>query len=214
MKSINNLLPILFLIIPFITFSQEDIKQQILGYTDSTEVMIRNGRKLVVDKTIRGDNAGATETINYLKKTIDKEYVIFYPTEELLLALANSNFEQFLFTAANFNNLLEEKTKQIQLDYISGQIHNFLNQEITLIRKDLENSNLNTEDKRFIELYINFYEGQDNYVLNKSIKSFQKTYPDSEYNSFFDLIKNSIAYMGFCSKIKLNTPELFNFVTT
>ena len=105
--------------------------------------MIRNGRKLVVDKTVRGDSQGAVEAMNYLKNHVDAAYIIFYPAEELLLNLANSNFQQFLYTAAHFNNLLEDKTKYIMVDNITGQINAFLTGEMKLIEKDLERSDLN-----------------------------------------------------------------------
>ncbi len=190
----------LLVVAPILTFAQKDIKQQIISYTDSTEIMIRNGRKLVADKTTRGDNRGAIETMNYLKNNIDDEYIIFYPAEELLIRLANSDFHQFLYIAAHFDHLLDDKTKYITFDNITAQIHEFLSQEIKLIEKDLEQSELNAESKEFIQLYVRYYKGEDNNDLNKSIKSFQKSYPGSKFNRFLDLIKKQTtpAWMNFC----------------
>ena len=196
-----RILPLVFLFVcPFLVSAQEDIREQIIGYTDSTEIMIRNGRKLVADKTIRGDNQGAIETMNYLKNNVSEEYVIFYPAEELLISLANSNFEQFLYAAANYETLLSDKTKYVQVENITEQIHAFLSQELQLIKKDLERSNINSEGKELIQLYIRYYEGEDNYELNKSVKEFRKTYPDSEYVSFLRLIENYVTNnaMNFC----------------
>ncbi len=199
MKTIRVLFLVSFLI-PLVSFAQEDIKNQIISFTDSTEIMIRNGRRLVVDQTVKGDSQRAIETINFLKKTVDKDYVIFYPAEELLLALANSNFEQFLYIAGNFDNFLEGKTKYVQTENITVQIHEFLAQELSLIKKDLERSTLNTEDKELAQLYIRYYESEDKFKLNKSIKSFKKTYPDSKYNNFLKLIEGNImsGEMNFC----------------
>jgi len=200
MKTIRVLLLVSFCIVTISAFAQDDLKQQIISFTDSTEIIIRNGRKLAVDQTIKGDSQSAIETINYLKKNVDHDYVIFYPVEELLLDLANSNFDQFLYTAAHFNNLLEDKTKTIQTENITGQIHAFLSQEISLIKKDLERSNLNPEGKELVELYIRYYEREDAYKLNKAIRQYEKTYPNSEYKSFLDLIADYTqpGGMNFC----------------
>lgn len=199
MKTIKILFLVSF-IFPFVSLAQEDIKNQIISFTDSTEIMIRNGRRLAVDQTVKGNSQSAIETINYLKKNVDKDYVIFYPAEELLLAMANSNFEQFLYIAAHFDNYLEGKTKYIQTENITVQIHQFLAQELGLIKKDLERSNLNAEDKELIELYIRYYESEDKHELNKSIKNYKKTYPNSKYNGFLKLIEGDIRYgaMNFC----------------
>ncbi|MCE4566877.1 hypothetical protein INQ51_21320 [Maribellus sp. CM-23] len=197
----NILLSLSFLILfPIFAFAQNDIRQQIIGYTDSTEIIIRNGRKMVVDKTIHGDSQGATETINFLKNNVNKDYVIFYPVEELLLALTNSNFEQFLFAAANFDNLLEGKTNYIQVENITGQLQMFLGQELTLIKKDLERTNLPAADKELIELYIRYFEGEDIYKTNRSILAYRKSYPDTKYSSFLELIQGYVApyAMNFC----------------
>ncbi len=201
MKTFLLLVLSLFFIVPQLTFAQDDIRQQIISYTDSTEILIRNGRKMVVEKTTFGDFQGALETINYLKENVDKEYVIFYPAEELLLALSNSDFKQFLFTVANFDNLLEGKTKYVQVENITGQLQAFLNDELPLIKKDLERSSITPQDKKLIELYISYFEGkEDIYKLSRSIQSYQKLYPENEYNSFLALIQNYVEpfALNFC----------------
>jgi len=200
MKTIKTLILISFFIVPFTGFAQEDIKQQIISFTDSTEIMIRNGRRLVVDETVKGNSQAAIETIKFLKNNVDQDYVIFYPAEELLLALANSNFEQFLYTAAHFNNLLDEKTKSIQTEDISGQLTGFISNEIVLIKKDLGRSDLSAKGKELIDIYFQYYESEDKFVLNKAIKNYKKSYPDSEYNSFLKLIEDEVktGAMNFC----------------
>lgn len=180
--------------------AQTDIKNEIIAFTDTTEIIIRNGRKLIVDKTITGNYEEALKTLNYLKKNVDDSYVILYPVEELLFSLATSNFDLFLYTTKNYNNLLEGKTKAIQAEGISNPLHEHIAQELPLIKKDLEYSKISVEDKEFIKLYIAFYEGEDKLTLNKSIKNYKKTYPETEYNYFLNEIKQytTTGYMNFC----------------
>ncbi len=180
--------------------AQTDLKKEIIAFTDTTEIIIRNGRKLIVEKTVTGNHEEALKTLNYLKKNVDESYVILYPAEELLFSFATSNFELFLYATRNYNNLLAGKTKAIQADGISNQLHDYLSQELPLIVKDLEYSNITNEDKEFIKLYIAFYEGEDKMTLNKAIKSYKKTYPNTEYNYFLNELKQftTTSYMNFC----------------
>lgn len=191
---------IILLIIAGNLFAQTDIKNQIIAFTDSTEIMIRNGRKLILEKTVTGNHHEALETLNYLKNNVDNNYVILYPSEELLFSLATSNFELFLYNAKNFNNLMEGKTKAIQANEIGIPLQEYIFQEMDLIKKDLANSKLSEENQQFIQLYIDYYEGIDKLTVNKSIKNYKKTYPKTEYNYFLNELKQytSTSYINFC----------------
>ena len=90
--------------------------------------------------------------------------------------MANSNFEQFLYTAAHFNNLLDEKTKSIQTEDISGQLTGFISNEIVLIKKDLGRSDLSAKGKELIDIYFQYYESEDKFVLNNRITSYNVCY--------------------------------------
>lgn len=181
-------------------FAQEDLKKEIISFSDTTEVIIRNGRKLIVEKTITSDFEGAIRTLNYLKKNVDKRYIILYPSEEILISLANRNFQLFLYDARNFKTLLKEKTKTIQMDEISIEIHTYLSKEISYITEDLENSGIADSDKAFIMLYIRYYQNDNKTVLNKDIKNYQKTYPQTEYADFLNEMKSltTTGRMNFC----------------
>ncbi len=196
----NKLIIIILLLIAIKLSAQTDLKKEIIAFTDTTEIIIRNGRKLIVEKTVTGNHEEALKTLNYLKKNIDKSYVILYPTEEILFSLATSNFELFLYICKNYNNLLEGKTKAIQAEGISNQLHEYIAQELPLIKKDLEYSNISSEDKEFIKLYIAFYEGADKLAVNKDIKKYKKTYPETEYNYVLNEIKQytTTGFMNFC----------------
>lgn len=180
--------------------AQNDLKKEIIAFTDTTEIIIRNGRKLIVEKTVTGNHEEALKTLEYLKKNVDYNYVILYPSEELLFSLATSNFELFLYITRNYNNLLEGKTKAIQAEGISNQLHQYISQELPLIKKDLENSSISNEDKELIKLYINFYEGEDKLASNKAIKNYKKTYPETEYNYFLNELREytTTGFMNFC----------------
>jgi len=181
-------------------FSQTDIRKEILAFTDSTELIIRNGRKLITDKTVSGDHEAAISTLNYLKETVDDKYVILYPAEELLVSLANRSFELFLYVAKNFDHLMDGKVNPFQLASISDQIHMYLSQEILYISEEVTKSNLAENKKELIQLYIRYYTNDNYTVLNKEIKQFIKKNPDTEFKDFLNQLTQLTftGRMNFC----------------
>lgn len=198
MKKTLTLLALLFCVLS--VFSQEDIKSQILSYSDSTEMIIRNGRKLILDKTVDGDHAAANKTLNFLKENVDKRYVILYPGEELLFSLATRNFPLFLYIAKNFETLLEGKTKSVAGESMVIELREYLSAEMPFIREELEEYQLAEEEKNLVRIYIRYYMNEDMTELNTTIKNYQKTYTGSEYSYFLNELK------------KLTTTGRMNFV--
>ena len=187
-------------LICFIGNAQVDIKKEIIAFSDTTELIIRYGRKLIVEKTVSGDHEGAIQALNYLKNNIDERYVILYPYEEILVSLANRSFELFLYNVRNFNSLMQNKTKSIQMDEISDEIHIYLSKEMDFITEELDNSDLAVSDNTLIKLYIRYYLNDNKAVLNKDIKAYQKKYPQTEYSDFLNKMKSSTTTgrMNFC----------------
>ena len=201
MYTMNKLLLTITLVMSgLILLAQENIKNEILSYADSSEIIIRNGRKLVIDKTVSGDHKGAINTLNFLKNNVDESYVIFYPGEELLLSLASRNFSLFLYNAKNYNSLLEGKTKAVPYDGTMDKLREYLALEIPFVSEDLEKTQMPDEDKEIIQIYIRYYTNENMTELNKTIKNFKKSYPDSEYEYFASEIKGltSTGRMNFC----------------
>lgn len=180
--------------------AQTDIKQDIIAFTDSTELMIRNGRNLVVDKTVKGDAQGARKTMDYLKENVPDDQIIFYPVEELLLSLAHSNFEMFLFVSENMDEMLDGKTQTVYMNNIMESLQFFLLQELPIIKKDLEKAELNKEDKAFVRLYILYYESDDKNLIKTEVKAFKKKYKSSKHLEFIEKIETSVqtGAMNFC----------------
>ncbi len=181
-------------------FGQVDIRNEIIAFTDSTELIIRNGRKLIIDKIVTGDYPAAISALNYLKETVDEKYIILYPSEEILVSLATRNFELFLYNAENFKTLLEGKTKYIRMEPISEELNRYLSMEMNFVSDELMKSNLPAADKEFIQLYIRYYMNEDNKELYQSVKNYQKKNPGNKYNDFLDEMKQltTTGRMNFC----------------
>lgn len=181
-------------------YSQEEIRQNIISYTDSTELIIRNGRQLIVDNTIAGNHKEVNTTLNYLKEHVDKRYVILYPVEELLVSLSTRNFPLFLYNARNFSSLLEGKTKVVFNQNMLFELQEYLMNEMTFITEELDQANLSESEKEVIRLYIRYYMNDNFEKLNRSLRQYLNDHPGSEYSDFLHEIKS------------LTTTARFNFV--
>lgn len=196
----NKLLFVLLLLsCTLSTTAQDEIKASILSYSDSTELLIRNGRNLMVDNIINGKHKEAISTLNYLKEHVDNRYVILYPIEELILSLATRNFSLFLYNAGNFNTLLDGKSRVVFNQNIALELQDYLTNEMPFIIEGLESSYIEAPDKEVIMFYIRYYMNEDKEALGRSIKNYLKAYPDSEYAGFLQEMKNqtNTARMNF-----------------
>ncbi len=190
MKKLSILSIIIFVLVQT-AFSQDDLKKEIMSFSDSTEVMIRNGRRLILEKTLSGEYNAAIEMLDFLKNNSDTRYVILYPGEEMLFSMATRNFQLLLYNIRNYGKTLEGKTKHVADRSIAGELNEYLDFEMPLIMKDLENEKISEYDKEVIKMYLQYYNAEDLPELNKSIKKYLKTYPESEYSNFLKDVKRA-----------------------
>lgn len=170
--------------------AQEDLRKEILSFSDTTAMMVKNGRRLIIDKIRAEDHDGAVKTLDYLRHHVDKRHVILYPAEELLFSLATRSFQLFTYVAANFNTLLEGKSIHTGYDGFSDEIHKYLATEIPLVLDDFNKVSLRQPDRELIHLYLRYYQDEDPLEINKAIRSYLKTYPETEYKAFLTGLKN------------------------
>lgn len=179
--------------------AQEDLRKEILAFSDTTAMMVKNGRRLMLDKIRAEDHQGAVKTLDYLMQHVDKRHVILYPAEELLFSLATRNFQLFTYVVANFNNLLEGRFIHTGYDGFTDEIQKYLADEMRLVVEDLNNATLRTPDREMINLYIRYFTQEDPMDVNKSVKAYLKAYPQTEYKGFLTMLKN------------MTTPGQFSF---
>src|SRR5690554_2446636 len=184
------LLQMLFLTAYICSDAQGDIRLQILSYNDSTEIMIRNGRQLLVDQTLSGKHQAALKTLNYLKENIDERYAILTPVEELIFSLSTRNFPLFLYNARNFNTLTQSRARMVFHQNMHFELQDYLINEMPFIIEDLDKNSMHEEDKEIIRFYIRYYMAENLEELQASIKRYQKEHPDSEYQYFLNELKS------------------------
>tara|TARA_R110002050_G_scaffold298296_1_gene461352 strand:- start:4579 stop:5721 length:1143 start_codon:yes stop_codon:yes gene_type:complete len=173
------------------SYAQNDMREAILSYTDSTQLLIENGRQLIVKHIIDHNYAEAGKVLNYLKNKAGSNYVVLYPAEAILTSIATRDFQLFLYNARNFATLLEGKKKYPKYDDISYDLHANIREEMMAIQQDLELADLSVADRDFIQLYLDYYNGEDQVALRKKVNNYRSRFPDSEYQNFLKEIKSS-----------------------
>ncbi len=171
------------------TAGQEPLPNEPAAGTDKFQLLIQQGRKEIVDQIISGNYQSAQNTLNELKRKVDKNYVVLYPREEVLLALATRNFKLLVNNAKNYELLTRDKPTALIYDDFRETIYTYLLPEIVTITSELENSTLTPSEKEVIKIYIQFLFSDDISDLNKVINNFEKTHPKSNYNEFLNTLK-------------------------
>ncbi len=182
---------ILFQFVLFIFYAagQEPVKNELTVENDPVHQVIQQGRKQIVDEIISGNYQLAQKTLNELKKKVDKKYVILYPREEMLVALATRNFKFLADSARNYESLIENKPMAFIYDDFREAIYAYLLPEIGTISSELEKSSLTQPEKDVIQIYIHFLFSDDISDLNKVINDFEKNHPKTSYTGFLNTLR-------------------------
>jgi hypothetical protein len=178
-------------------FSQNDLAKEILGVKDSSELIVRNSRKLVNNRLHEHNFTDLTKIITYANEHIDRNsYIAFYPWEEQVLSILSGDIDNFFLSVTNdkFNNYAISP----QEDYL-GQY------AISLIREDKENKIiwfdnllLDDEKKQVIRIFLGAVGLYDDPPENQKLLShFLKKYPNSNYYKYVSSYKQTFDYGTF-----------------
>lgn len=196
----RSVLLILIIFLSIESFAQrEDLRKEILDYTDSTAEMITKGRSLLAEKFTEGDYNKVKEIRNYLKNNIrDTNYIIFYPIENWYLLYWTREYDQLLesiLTAVP----VSFRTRKIRPadDFLFDKLLKISRDSIEILEESIQLSNLRAIDKDFLLLTLRFLTSDENGGeavvdnLNELADKFLAIYPGSIYEPF---IRNSIRY--------------------
>jgi len=102
----------LLLIISFNSLGQDpDLRKQILSYQDSTSVLIKNSRKLIVESLERKDYVKASEVKQYMDTEIDlNKYSVFSIGEEILIDFLTLNYSNIFKITKNWEEIISQRS--------------------------------------------------------------------------------------------------------
>jgi hypothetical protein len=181
------------------------IENEIKSFVDSTELLVNNGRRMLLQHVQTKDYQKVAEIYDFLnEKTQANKCAPFNYTEDLYIAILINDWDFFL-TRVEFYS---EITKGILCYPIRD---NTLVRMLRLEVKDNAsqlfdnalNIDLTSEEIDLLELYFYLIENDVDETYSKKLKDFKKKYPQSIYNDFVNnylprpTIGNIKAALGF-----------------
>ncbi len=166
---------------------QAQIEQEIKTYIDSSELIINNGRKMLINNIENKNYPKSREIYNYLRsRNTGNTYYAFYYTEELMITALTEDWTNFLNLAENYNELSQNRCYSNTVNLINPLYKN-LDSNIEEVKIKLANITLSKEDKDLINLYLYiFNKEKPDIYYSKQLSLFKKSYPTSVYNNFIN----------------------------
>lgn len=175
-------------------FSQVDsIKTQILEYEDTKSIIISKGRKLLLDKFIEGDLQKTREIKDYLMQTEDEDYIALYPAEYWFTLYWTGEYIKLANDIQNFDSariVSYESRIHPDKDMLFDKLKEKTVENEALIKKQVQNSALDTETKQILILNLNWLlldNKEDIFAqdsLNLQADKFLSNYTSSKYEDF------------------------------
>lgn len=182
LKSLMKKYTLLLLLLPLTTI-QAQIDDEIIAYVDSTEIILNNGKKLLLDSFAKLDKAKATEIYYYLQEVAIKQgYLAFSYNEILYINLLCQNYNEWFDYIRNYENKINLPIHEVN-DPFTYRLHTLtVNNSSTILANSSE---LNKEQQALIELFL-YVVKQDQLSngYNHLLSDFKKTYQDSKYKAF------------------------------
>lgn len=178
-----KLITILIIVIfPFHLYSQ--IEDEIRAFVDTSEVIVQQGRRLML-KELNNDNLVKTREIyDYLTKlTKDGPYAAFYYNEDLFINILTNDWESVnkLMLDIDFRNQMVYPGSGDLVQKLTAMISQN-SQSVTL---SCESSTIDEQPKMLIMAlltYLESEEGDEEY--NALLSAYKKKYPNHRYESF------------------------------
>ncbi len=175
---------------------------------DRNRLLIEQKRNEMVEQIISGNNEAALNILQNLQKEADPDYVILYPREEMLIALATRKFKWLADSAKHYNRLISGKANTPVYNDFRNALYQYLLPKISDISEELENSDLAEEDKALIRIYLHFLFSDKISGLNRIIRDYRNEYPKTRYIHFL----NSMRRLTLNSRVNFNMGYTGDFI--
>ena len=168
--------------------AQIDLENEIKSFTDSTELIISNGRKMLLQYVQAKDYQKAADIYDFLKaKTSANGCSAFTYNEELYITSLIGGWTEFLTQAAYYSGIMQGSLCYPTLRQETRTLYQEFYNNAALLAEDAQNDNIITaEEKELLDIYFYLIRNNQDAVYDKKMKNFKKKYPYSRYRDFTD----------------------------
>jgi len=169
------------------------IEDEIKSFVDSTELLINNGRKMLLQHLQTKDYQKVAEIYNFLNmKTSTRNCSAFTYYESLYITSLINDWAGFLTQAAHYSDAIRKPLcypSTYRSQFARDQLSEFLYREVeanaSQFWENIQNDELLTnEDKELLDIYFYLLENGQDEIFDKTLKNFKKNYPQSRYSDF------------------------------
>lgn len=165
--------------------AKAQIEQEIKSFVDSTEIIVNNGRKMMMVKLSDKNDQKAKEIYQYLSSiTADKNSAAFDYTEDIYTNLLVGDWH----TASSLMKDYTEKTKKHfypKDNQLTTILYDRVSQASDSLLAESQKSGLDEESKKVIELILHLTKTRAiDPEYNQLLKEYHKQYKESGYKEF------------------------------
>jgi len=161
------------------------IENEIKSFVDSTELMVINGRKLMIKHTQEKDYNKIAEAYYYLNNlTSGNDCDVFTYAEDLFVDILTGDWIAFLSKAENYSDEITKPMCYQVKDQLGTFLFNQIKAEWEILIEETNNTDLSDEEKSLFEAVIYLIGNTQDEEFDAKIKDFEKKYPQSKYNNF------------------------------
>lgn len=171
-----------------VTNVNAQIEQEIVAYVDTTEQLVKNGKRLLVDRLLANDYEKANDIVHYLQNLKEtKNYPAFNYKEDLMLSLLLHDWLYFDELAKNiktiFKNTVVEDPYNIA-DILQKEVAN----QAVLLDSTANEANLEPALKSLVHVFCYLVSAEKiDEGWNKTLSDHAKIDPNVTYQEFIDL---------------------------
>ncbi len=192
-------LSVIFLTIVSFTLSAQ-IENQIRLYVDSTEIMLNNGRKMLLETISNNDFSKVAEIYGYLEDiTTDKNYSAFNYNEDLILNILMGDWPATTRLMSDYYEEVDRYTYPNAVQF-GSLLYDLVSSKSESLLADCLNSGIDDESYSLIDIFIYLLKtGEVNQEYSLMLKAFRKQYDPSKYDGFIagfipsPLVKGALA---------------------
>ena len=186
MRKIKLLLSTIALFAFLNTANAQNIEQEITSFLDETEVLINNGRRMML-RYVQARNFGRVAEIYHLlnERTNAENCVPFTLSEDLLITVLTNSWDDFFAIAEHFSDIAGL--------YLCVPIHDY--SLFMALQSEVENNaaqlienalatGLTLEEKHLLALYFYMIEHGTDDAYRQKLRAFRREHSQSVYNDF------------------------------
>ena len=177
-----------------INTASAQIEQEIKSFVDSTEILVNNGRRMMLQSVQTGDFERVAEIFEFLNERTQIDNCVAFTLNEMLdIALLTNNWNEFFARVANpfstyFYTYRRTSVQSLclwnQRDNLGTTLRTKVRDSASQIFERVLMTDLTLEQKDLLELYFYSMENGNTESYSRKLRIFKRKYPQSPYLEF------------------------------